>query len=136
MTLPHLKSSSMKTVLNFFSPYHYGKHGNQGIPKSVISYLGWPMQTFKISFVLLTMFTFITLLLIQFGGNSYSIIIALVLGAGLLITVAYNVLTSACLVVFCITDRKFLPLILQKSSILLLNIPITFLYINIINIFN
>ncbi|MFP9113898.1 hypothetical protein ACLI1A_08130 [Flavobacterium sp. RHBU_3] len=126
----------MKTVLNFFSPNHYGKTLAENIPDNIKDVISQPYQLFKATFSIITTVFLLILILPQRFVLVFLFILAIA-GTPIVLAMAiFYILFLATLFTVAITNRPYALLILQKSSILLLNIPISFIYINIIKTFN
>jgi hypothetical protein len=123
----------MKQLLNFFNPKHYGSHSPESIPDNIKGYLFWPLQAFKVTFIIATIFFVVQFLMGIFNVHPWFFVIAIFQAGIIVLLVSYNILLLTLFVIFTVVDRKYFWLILQKASLLLLNVPVAVLYFYILN---
>jgi hypothetical protein len=115
----------MKQLLDFFSPKHYGRHLPESIPDNIKDVVSQPFLLFKVTFLIITtLFLLITLL----PGWCFFFLGLIALPIVLVLPIFY-ILFLTILISIAITNRKYRLLILQKILVLLLNIPITIIYL-------
>lgn len=112
----------MKTIPDFFNPHHTGNYPADNIPDLVSSMLFLPGVIFGLSF---TCGTALLLVYIITQDNSLLVPGFLYLYAA----AAINLLVLAAMAIFGLYYFRYLLLILQKTSILLINIPIAIGYL-------
>jgi len=93
----------------------------ESLPIQIQWLLSMPVQLFKISFIIGTLLLFLFMGFKEMG-------IALVGFYYLLLAIAINLLALAVFVVFSFIELKYQKLILLRASIMLINIPIAYLY--------
>lgn len=124
----------MQALLNFFDPKHYDRFSPDNIPENIRSYMLWPFQTFKLTFPIVSVFFAATFLVEAFDVTAWWLLmIFFFLGFGTILVVCYNILFLALFIIFAIADRKYGWLILQKASVMLLNVPVTLLYLYLLS---
>ncbi|MFL9845152.1 hypothetical protein [Flavobacterium rhizosphaerae] len=119
----------MQTIINFFSPYDYGRHNPNQVPNSLKDLLIWPFYIFRLCFIAGT-----TLMLLYIVTKLQVLVLI-----GFFYTVAavvLNLLLVLCYGIYAFTQPYYRLLILQKATILLLNIPIAILYMVLLFGFN
>lgn len=115
----------MWQLLNFFNPTHYGRRHEDEIPEYIKNYLKEPIVVFKLSFIAGTVL-FLLYIVTRFEG-------LLVIGHFyVVITALINLIVFGVFMIMAIINYRYGLLILQKTSVQLLNIPIALLYFNII----
>ena len=111
----------MYAIINFFDPWYYGSLDPARVPNTVKYAIRWPLRIFLLSFTLGSML---------FAG--YQLLKSetlLVIGFFyVMAAVAFNLLTLIVFLVMCLQYNQFSVLILKKTAILLLNIPIAIIY--------
>lgn len=118
----------MHQIINFFNPWNMGKHEPDRIPRSVKQFLALPFYVF------LSSLTIGSLLCVGFliTKSSHHDNAGYILYAGYGFVVIALII-NLCMLIFFISYAFFHKcctlLILQKTSILLLNIPVTVFYI-------
>lgn len=111
----------MKYIPDFFNPAHTGKHPTNSLPDYVSSILYLPKVIFGLSFICGTVLLLLYLITHQTG--------LVILGFYYVYcATAFNLLILAVMIVLGLYYQKYFLLILQKTSILLINIPIAIGY--------
>ena len=123
----------MKFIINFFDPKHYGRFSNDEIPEKVKDYISHPLLVFKITFIICTLF-FITNFAIGTSDKpDWLIMIFFFEALSLLLLSAFHILLITTYIIFAIADYKYIQFIAQKTSVILINVPISIIYIHILN---
>jgi len=111
----------MQHVLNFFNPQYTGKQDINKIPKKIKQLLVLPLYIFSSSFIIGN------LLFVAFMTTKAH---ALVSPGFIFLYAAFiiNILFLLLFIVYAFMYKQYALLILQKASVLLLNIPVAILY--------
>jgi hypothetical protein len=111
----------MKSILNFFNPNHTGKYPAEALPEFVTNIIYIPRVIFWLSFICGT-----GLLLLYLIIQDISLVII-----GFYYVYAatfFNLFILAIIIISSLFSLKYFLLLIQKTSILLLNIPIAIGY--------
>lgn len=96
--------------------------------------MSWPVQTFKLTFPVVSVFFAAVFLIETFDVTAWWLLmIFFFLGFVIALIACYNILLLALFIIFAISDRKYGWLILQKASVMLLNIPVALLYLYLLS---
>jgi len=115
----------MEDILNYFNPCNFGKYDANGLPEIFKNCFWVSMYTVSLSFFIGTLL-FMSFILSHNDGLLIIGFIYVVAATLIHLFLLFFLIVYACMY------QKFAGLILQKASVLLLNIPPAILYIYII----
>jgi hypothetical protein len=119
---------TLRTVLNFFSPNDHGGLDEKQIPVSIEHFIQQPIMLFTITLITMTAFLGIDMLI----SSEWLIPIGIFQAVTALLLVFYNMGVVFTAVQLSFTYSNMKGLLLQKTSLLFINIPILACYLFII----
>ena len=115
----------MQQVINFFNPWYLGKYRFNKMPQSLRRYIKVPffifLAAFSIGNILFAAYLLIKAHFILKTGLLFFNIASLIHVAFIIAFIAYS-----------FYHKQYTLLILQKTSVLVINIPVTIIYVYII----
>lgn len=119
---------TLRTVVNFFSPNDHAGLNQKQIPVSVEHFIQQPIMLFSITSITMTAFFIADLLIVK----NWLIPMGIFEAVTALLLVFYNMGITFTAVQLSMSYPGVSRLVIQKTSLLLINIPIALLYLYII----
>lgn len=121
--------TQIKTVINFFSPSHHDGLNGKQIPVSIEHFIQQPVMLFSITLITMTAFCITDV----FIAYRWLIPAGIFQAVTALLLIFYNMGVTFTAVQLSMSYPDLTRLILQKTSLLFINIPIALLYLYIIS---